>query len=300
MGGSPRILLVVNPHSGRGRGSRAGEQAAVALDAAGALVHAMMGDTTQSAQELVREALLRQWDGAVVVGGDGTLAGVVDLLAEAGTPVALVPAGTGDDLARGLAIDHLSPADAARAVLTGAAQRIDLGTVTSQGRTRAFLTVAAMGFDAKVSERTNLLRWPRGRLRYHLALVIELLRLRPTLFRVGIDGAAPVSRPGTLLAVGNTASYGGGMPMCAGARPSDAALDVVHVAPLSRVRLLRLFPVLLRGAHLDLPEVSHVRCTRVRVSAPDLVVYADGERIGTGECEIGIRPGALTVMAPDA
>lgn len=295
---APRLLLVINPHSGRGRGAQAGDRAAEALRSCGAFVHAVISETSDRARGLVIEALAQQWDGVVVVGGDGTLAGIADLVADAALPVAVVPAGTGDDFARSLGIADVQPPDAAMAVLTGIRRPIDLGTVTSHGRTRVFLTVAAMGFDAKVSERTNRLRWPGGRLRYHLALAIELLRLRPTRFLIAIDGDRPVSLPGTLFAVGNTSSYGGGMPMCAGARADDGVLDAVHVARLSRTRLLRLFPLLLRGVHLSRPEVIHVRCRRVHLSAPDLTVYADGERVGMGECEIGILPHALAVMVP--
>ena len=159
--------------------------------------------------------------------------------------------------------------------------------------------MAALGFDAKVSERTNLLRHPSGRLRYYLALVIELLRLRPTDFRIRVDGDAQTRMPGTLLAVGNTATYGGGMPICLGAAPDDGRLDVVHVAPLGRLKLLRVFSLLLRGAHLHRPEVTHRRAASVEVSAPGLIVYADGERVGIEDCTIGIRPGAVTIMIPE-
>jgi diacylglycerol kinase (ATP) len=98
--------------------------------------------------------------------------------------------------------------------------------------------------------------------------------------------------------VGNTASYGGGMPICPEARPDDGLLDVVHVAPLGRARLLALFPLLLRGRHLARQEVAHRRVREIAVSAPDLVVYADGERIAEKECTIRVRPGTLTVMVP--
>src|SRR5690606_2286726 len=109
-------------------------------------------------------------------------------------------------------------------------------------RRTLFLTVAALGFDAKVSDRTNRLRWPKGRLRYYLALVVELVRLRPTAFRLRFGDEDAVDLPGTLVAVGNTGSYGGGMPVCVGADPDDGWLDAVHVAPLGRWRLIRLFP----------------------------------------------------------
>jgi len=74
----------------------------------------------------------------------------------------------------------------------------------------------------------------------------------------------------------------------------------VQVAPLTRLRLLRLFPLLLRGAHLTRPEVTRRQARSVTVSAPGLVVYADGERIAENECAIGIRRSALTILVPAA
>lgn len=150
-----------------------------------------------------------------------------------------------------------------------------------------------------MSDRTNRLRWPRGALRYYLALLIELVRLRPMAFAVAVDGEDTRPAPGTLIAVGNTASYGGGMPICAGAVADDGLLDVVRIEPLARLRLLRLFPLLLTGRHLGRPEARHRRARSVEVSAPDLVVYADGERVGTGHCTITVRPAALRIMVPD-
>lgn len=234
----------------------------------------------------------------VVVGGDGTLSGVLDAVCDAGVPVVLVPAGTGNDLARALALPRRDPVAAAELALTGVPRTIDVGEVQTAGRVDLFLTIAALGFDAKVSDRTNRLRWPHGVLRYYLALVVELVRLRPIDFTVALEGADPARVPGTLVAVGNTASYGGGMPLCAGAAADDGMLDIVHVAPLTRLRLLRLFPLLLRGAHLTRPEVTRRQARTVTVSAPGLVVYADGERIAEDECTIGIRRSALTILVP--
>lgn len=294
-----RLALLVNPAAGKGRGAAAAHIAERALRDAGAQLMVLAGGTAEQTRALAHRAVAEQPDGVVVVGGDGTLTGVVDVLADSGVPVTLVPAGTGNDLARALGIPTDDAARAASAAIRGHARRIDLGTISSQGRDRLFLTVAALGFDAKVSERTNALRHPRGPLRYYLAIVIELLRLRPTAFRISVDGGEETRMPGTLLAVGNTASYGGGMPICTGAVPDDGELDVVHVAPLSRLKLLRVFPLLLRGTHLGRHEVTRHRATRVRVSAPDLIVYADGERVGAQECTIGIRPGAVTMMIPE-
>ena len=295
----PRISLIANPRSGKGRGAAAAEAAVAALRAAGAEVRAYAGASAAETRALIATALAEEPDAIVVVGGDGTVSGILPELAEATVPLALVPAGTGNDLARALALPLHDPAQAAVLALQGRPRRIDVGEIVTRSRTVPFLTVAALGFDAKVSDRTNRLRWPRGAARYYLAILVELARLTPTRFRLACDGEALHDAPGTLIAVGNTTSYGGGMPISPAAVPDDGLLDVVHVAPLHRRTLVRLFPLLLSGRHLERREVAHRRVRQIEVEADDLVVYADGERIAEGACTIRVRPGALTILVPE-
>ncbi len=290
--------MLSNPFAGKGRGARETQVAVAHLRSRGADVRAYTGESAASSRLLAARALDERPGALVVVGGDGTLSGILDEVCAAGVPVVLVPAGTGNDLARALGLPRRDAVAAAELALTGVPRTIDVGEVRAADRVDLFLTIAALGFDAKVSDRTNRLRWPHGVLRYYLALVVELVRLRPMEFTVAVDGEEPAHVPGTLVAVGNTASYGGGMPLCAGAVADDGMLDIVQVAPLTRRRLLRLFPLLLRGTHLTRPEVAHRQARSVTVSAPGLVVYADGERMAENECTIGIRRAALTVLVP--
>ncbi|GAA2457478.1 YegS/Rv2252/BmrU family lipid kinase [Agromyces soli] len=299
MGG--HIAVLANPFAGKGRGRAAAASAVAGLRAHGVEVRSYEGNSAAETAALAVQALEAAPSALVVVGGDGTLSGILEpLLLDVSVPIVLVPAGTGNDLARALGLPRDDAAAAAALALTGTARVIDVGEVRSAGRTTPFLTVAALGFDAKVSDRTNRLRWPHGALRYYLALAIELVRLRPMDFTIRIEDEAEYRAPGTLVAVGNTESYGGGMPVCVGAHPDDGLLDLVHVAPLTRLRLIRLFPLLLRGRHDRRPEVTHRRARAVRVSAPGLTVYADGERVGSGDCEIVSRAGALRIMVPPA
>lgn len=292
------IAVLSNPHAGKGRGRAAADAAIDHLRSAGAQVRVYAGSSAAETALLARTALDEHPRVLIVVGGDGTLSGVLPVVVGRDTPIALVPAGTGNDFARALGIPRKSPHSAAALALTGHPCRVDVGEVRSAVGVSLFLTVAALGFDARVSDRTNRLRWPRGRARYYLALLIELARLRPVSFYVGNDGAPPAQQPGTLLAVGNTASYGGGMRICPHATAQDGQLDLVHVSPLARLRLLLLFPLLLQGRHLSRPEVTARRVSQVTVSAPDLVVYADGERVAEATCTITSLPAALTVMVP--
>jgi diacylglycerol kinase (ATP) len=292
------IAVLANPLSGKGRGGGAAEAAVRHLRGRGVDVRAYAGVSAADTARLAVAALAEDPCVLVVVGGDGTLSGVLDIVCAAAVPVVLVPAGTGNDLARALGLPRGDAADAAELALTGSPRAIDVGEVRTEAGTRKFLTIAALGFDAKISDRTNRPRWPHGALRYYLALLIELVRLRPMDFLLAVDGGDPTRSSGTLIAAGSTSSYGGGMPICAGAVPDDGLLDVVHVAPLGRLRLLRLFPLLLRGTHLSRPEVMHRRAQSLTVSAPGLVVYADGERIGEDACTISVLPAALTMMVP--
>lgn len=292
------IAVLSNPRAGKGRGRRLTEVAVAHLRQRGASVRLYAGDSAADTTALASEALVGGPDGLVVVGGDGTLSGILDIVCAAAVPITLVPAGTGNDLARALGLPRHDASAAVELALTGTPRAIDVGEVETPAGRAAFLTVVALGFDARVSDRTNRLRWPSGALRYYLALLIELVRLRPLDFTVTVDDERPITARGTLVAIGNTASYGGGMPVCVGALPDDGRLDVVRVAPLGRTRLVRLFPLLLRGAHLARPEVQHTAARRVTVAAPGLVVYADGERRGEDVCTISVRTGALTMMTP--
>lgn len=292
------IAVLSNPSAGKGRAAAAADEAIARLRSEGARVAAYAGSSALDTSRLAAEALAKKPSALVVVGGDGTLSGILQVATSQDVPIVFVAAGTGNDFARAVGLPRGDAGAAASLALYGVPRSVDVGEVRSGDEVRLFLTVAALGFDAKVTDRTDRLRWPRGELRYYLALIIELVRLRPMNFRLSVDGGAPRDAPGTLIAIGNTASYGGGMPVCAGAQPDDGLLDVVHVGALGRMRLLRVFPRLLRGTHLTLPEVSHVRATQVSVTEDDLVVYADGERVAVGECTIGVRRSALTVMVP--
>ncbi|MCH1883905.1 hypothetical protein MKD51_13265 [Agrococcus sp. ARC_14] len=117
-------------------------------------------------------------------------------------------------------------------------------------------------------------------------------------FRVTIDDGEPRTMPGTFIAIGNTPSYGGSMPICPRSEADDGQLDRTHVVALGRARLVRLFRLLLAGRHLERPQATATRAARVSVDAPGLVAYADGEPLGRGASTISVLPGALKMLVP--
>jgi diacylglycerol kinase (ATP) len=156
----------------------------------------------------------------------------------------------------------------------------------------------AAGFDSLVTDRTNRMRWPHGRMRYNVAMVAELSQLRLLPFRLTFDGGPEVVTELTLAAFGNTRSYGGGMLICPGADHSDGMLDVTMVRSASRTKLIRLFPTVFKGTHVDLDEVRTKRAKVITVDCPGINAYADGELVCPLPVEVSAVAGALTILRP--
>jgi diacylglycerol kinase (ATP) len=296
---SDDIAVLANPRAGRGRHRGLLPGVLERLGASGRTVRLLRAGSGEEAEKACLRAVAEGVGALVAVGGDGTVHRALQAVAGTGIGFGLVPAGTGNDFAAGTGVpaDPMAAATAiAGAVRDGRGTPVDLARViTAQGDVRWFGAVLAAGFDAIVNERANRMRWPRGPRRYDLAILLEMARLRPRPYRLELDG---VDRgfTGVLVAIGNCRSYGGGMLICPDADPADGLLDVVVAASLGRGALVRLKPRLRRGTHLSDPRVGSYRAREVRIGAPDIIGYADGERIGALPLVVSCVPGAIRLL----
>lgn len=270
-----------------------------ALEHAGHRAVRLQEQTVGQLRSSVQTAIEAGLDALVVVGGDGMVSLAVEAVRDSGLPFGVVPSGTGNDIARGLGIPLGDPAAAIASLLRaleGEPRVIDAGTVTDGERTTWFVGAVSAGFDALVNERANRMRRPRGRSRYTIAILRELLALRPRRYELTVDGV-PETVDSVLLAVANNTSIGGGMLIAPQADLADGRFDLFVVAPVSRFRFLRLFPKVFSGAHTDLDIVRLSRVRSVSIAADGITAYADGERIGPLPVTIDVVPGALRVLA---
>ena len=244
--------------------------------------------TPEAAREAARHCVDGGADRLIAVGGDGVVNIAVNEIAGTGIVLGVVPAGTGNDFARALGLlDGDVDAQVDRALADASpvdAIRTDHGWLAS---------VATLGFSGDVTARANRLTWPRGQHRYTLATLLQLPRLQSYPVSVTVDGRRVGTGSTMLLAIGNTAYFGGGMRICPGAEPSDGRLQVVDIVTVTRLRFLRVFPTVFSGRHVDRPEVSVASGGVVEIEGADIDLWADGERLGPLPVRLELVPGAL-------
>ena len=300
------VVALINPTSAKGAGAEAGRRAVAALRAAGIEVTDIVGRDAYDGEQRASDALLKNDEAAlVVVGGDGMVSAGLRLLTDhPETVLGIIPAGTGNDTARSLGIPLKDPEAAARVIAAGEVGRIDLGEATVGAGTsaevvRRFSTVMACGLDSKVNDRANQMRWPRGKRRYDLSMLLELPRFKAPRFGIRLDDLE-LTDECMLIAVGNGPSYGGGMLICPEARMDDGRFQLTEVRKISKPTLLTIFPKVFKGRHVNHPKVEVHHAAEIELHAEGVSCWADGERIGALPVTLRTLPGALRVFRPAA
>jgi diacylglycerol kinase (ATP) len=286
-----RLTLLLNPTSGKGRGGRLLDPVTDRLRTAGIDVDVVVGRDADEAFDRVRNRVADGVDGLVALGGDGLVNIALQVVAGTGIPLGVVPAGTGNDIARSLGLALDDPVSAVDRIVAGGTRPVDLGRANG----RWFAGVLGSGFDSMVNERANRMSWPSGRSRYNLAILAELGTFRPVPYVLELDGET-WQTTAMLVAVGNGASYGGGMRVCPDASLDDGLLDVTVLGPISKLEFLRVFPTVYKGTHVHNPAVTVRRARQVTLTSPGVTAYADGERVSVLPVRCEAVPAALLVF----
>lgn len=293
-----RYVLIVNPRGGTRRGLALLEAVKPVFAAAGAEFEIHITTHSGHARELARALPLDGASGLCILGGDGTLHETVNGLMlrdhPDAVPLGLIPGGTGNAVA-----EHLGcadPREAARRILAGASQPLDVARVSLGNAVSYSINIVGWGFVVDISRTAERLRG-LGRPRYTLAALWEILRARQRHARITLDGQ--VHEGEFLFATCcNTKFTGRGMKLAPRAELGDGELDVVLVRHASRTQIFKMLTHVYDGTHIGQPGVEYhrVRSFAIESDTADRL-NIDGEITGATPVALEIQPAALRVFA---
>lgn len=315
------IGVVVNPSSGKGKGKQAGHAVFQTLQSLGFKTVDLSADSYAQALANAKAAVAAgNIQALMVVGGDGMAHLGVNACALSNIPLAIIPAGTGNDSAATLGMPADSVGEAVKMAVAHLAQprRVDLirgttatstntpqadnlaaaGNVANAGNSvtvgnefYSFGSVSA-GFDALVNARANKMRFPKGPSRYQVAMVLELFKFRGISYTTQMDGQVR-QFDAMLCAVANAPRFGGGMLFAPHSKVDNGFLELFIVHKIARTTLLRIFPKVFTGKHVSHPSVEFVTFSKATIDSHGLPIYADGEYVGQSPIAISVVPGGL-------
>ena len=299
-------LIIYNPASGGRRHHRLAEVEEAARILAQAGIEAELAPTTSrgSATVLARQAVAQGRQLVIACGGDGTVNEVVNGLACSQVPLAVLPAGTANVLAKELGIPWDIPA-AAKLIPKGTPQRIALGAATpldTSGRkaaTRYFLCIGGAGPDgAMVHALENAYKRKTSIVAYWLEGFRQLFRYKFPEIQIKSDGQ---ELRGTIIVVGRTKHYGGPFQITTEASLFEDSFELMAHTTRSRFRYLLSLPALWLGKLRGMRGVHFWKATEVSCEAAGgetIFAQLDGEPIGTLPLKFHIVPDALTLIIP--
>ncbi len=270
-----------------------------------------------------RKALLEGVTLVAVVGGDGTLSEAAEGFFQfnenldelpsqinSRASLAILPAGTGDDFARGLTKGTRAPLKHWAELLIShcrnpehRAQQVDVIYGRCGGYTTPFicLNASTMGIGgetaARVAAQGNFMRRFTGEIRFATAAMAALAKWRERRVRITIDDDEIIEGTMNLAAVANALYAGGGMMLSPEARIDDGKLDVVSASGLNRAQIVRELSRIHQGGHVSNPKVRIRQGTKVRIETfayeDAMPIEADGNVRGITPVEFQVMPGAL-------
>jgi YegS/Rv2252/BmrU family lipid kinase len=293
-------LLVYNPKASFGRAKKL-LPAVVGRLQRFAVVDVHLTRAPGDATRYLAAADPGSFDGVLAAGGDGTLFETLNGLyaheASVRPPLGLVPVGTGNAFSRDLGLEQGEWEQAIGLVEQGTTRRVDVGRVESAGASYHFVNIIGAGLPADTLVTTGRIKFT-GRAAYNLATLWQAMRMKSHRMVMRLDGVETVSET-IFIEIANTRFTGSSFLIAPDACMDDGYFDIVEVSPLSRLRLLRLFPTIYSGRHVEHGEVRVRRAREIRIESPaGLALAADGELLGRTPAVIRCLHRDLELFAP--
>lgn len=296
-----RFFVIINPAAGGGRCGRLADSALNLVRQAGAELEIMRTAAIGDAIGATQNAYKKGFRNFLAAGGDGTAFEVVNGLFPAALggerpALAILPLGTGNSFLKDFTRDGFG--HTIQAIQNRSRRACDVMRLRHSGGDLYSLNLVSLGFPADVGELTNRRFKRAGQLGYIFGVFSRLAQLEPQSFPHRLDSDADWDRrPCLFLSFSNSKFTGGKMMIAPKADATDGKIEYVRWSPVSRTRLVRTFPRLFTGTHIDHPLASRAAANRIDLDLEAPVnVLIDGEILRLRCRSVDILPGALDVF----
>ncbi len=300
------ILLIVNPNADLGRAWRTASDLRPVVDSLGGADWTGTVYPTH-ASDLAQQAGEDGYELVVAVGGDGTVHEVINGLMrieETRRPrFGVVPLGRGNDFAHSLGMNPVA-VGALKQIMCGNPKRVDVCSLTdSSGRIEYWNNTLGIGFDAAATIRSRQIPILSGFPVYFVAVIQTIMMDHdaPNLTLI-IDGKK-IHEKSLMLVMCNGPREGGGFLVSPDSKPDDGMLDCISIEQVSRLKMFRLVPEVMKGTHLRFPEVENRQFKKIELTSDrPLIIHTDGEiyagfGVDVRQLSVELLPGAITVVA---
>jgi len=294
-----KLLVIFNPRAAHGRSANKLTAIRARFESLGINAEFVPTSHPGHATELVGASALQAFDGVVAAGGDGTVFEVLNGLYQhpkpQRVPLGLLPIGTGNAFARELNLQGDILGHAVDILQRGNTRRVDVGCVETAEKCFHFLNIVLMGFAVDAGLTAQKLKF-LGEPAYTLATLWRVMKLKSYPLLMEIDGMERNS-DNVFIAISNSRYTGTHFLIAPSAKLDDGLLDVTTLERLSRRRLLRLFPSIYSGRHVQYPEISTCKARQISIRSPrGLLLGPDGEFLGRSPVEIRCLPQDLAIF----
>ena len=285
-------LLVLNERAGKGQALNRLRKFEL-LCSGNNISYRIINEQSQSqTQDQISISLKTQPISTIIAfGGDGLVSICLQSIALKNIGLMVVPCGTGNDFSRSIGVLGSSEQEIFELITKNQSQAIDVAKAKYHNGEKWYLQIMSTGFDAKVNSLANKIKWPGGRARYTIAMLIILSKFKPIQYQITFNNEKKIFLA-MLALVANGVSYGGGMKISPHSSYIDGELDLLYVEPVSRLTLLSIFPRVFSGTHINHPKVKVFRSSEFTLNA-QTKAYADGELISDLPVNVIVVPKAI-------
>ncbi len=286
-----KVKVIMNPIAGRGRAKKAKPLILKTLAEYNCDFDLEETKEHNHATEIAKKAVKSGFDLIIVAGGDGTINQVVNGMSENRIPLGILCCGTGNDFASTLNMPK-DPVAAVRRIMEGTVQWVDLGRVNQ----RYFVSSVGAGFDGEVAFNVNQgFRYVRGMAAYLLSIFKTLFSYEARKIKLTVDGLV-MEFKGMLVAITNSATYGGGIKINPDAVINDGLLDVCAAQNLSKIESLCCLPLAIKGWHQNLKKVRMIKGKNITLESDrPIFCQLDGEVFTDKVLHFSLVPQSLPI-----